>query len=268
MRPAHYPMVGEALLWTSGARARRHLDSGRRGRPGATPTASSPTFMIEHGRATSECDGRPYRSGRSPGDPPCPATSPPNRSAISKASSPACRSRARRAGGGAPARGGAVRSRRRASAGAGPHRRSRRQAQRPGEVQARAASVRRLCPAEGAGREERSRRSRRTISAGAITACSTSRRRRSSYMCRLRIPNGILKHWQFAGLADLAEQLRRRLRARHHARQPADPRDRAEERGRHARRRSRTSACARAAPAPTTSATSPARRPPASIRRS
>src|SRR5882757_2655442 len=28
-----------------------------------------------------------------------------------------------------------------------------------------------------------------------------------SYMCRLRIPNGILKHWQFAGLADLAEQL-------------------------------------------------------------
>jgi ferredoxin-nitrite reductase len=28
-----------------------------------------------------------------------------------------------------------------------------------------------------------------------------------SYMCRLRIPNGILKHWQFAGLADLAENL-------------------------------------------------------------
>ncbi|HEY0912066.1 MAG TPA: NirA family protein [Bradyrhizobium sp.] len=28
-----------------------------------------------------------------------------------------------------------------------------------------------------------------------------------SYMCRLRIPNGILKHWQFAGMADLAEQL-------------------------------------------------------------
>jgi ferredoxin-nitrite reductase len=26
----------------------------------------------------------------------------------------------------------------------------------------------------------------------------------SSYMCRLRLPNGILKHWQFAGLADLA----------------------------------------------------------------
>ena len=26
-------------------------------------------------------------------------------------------------------------------------------------------------------------------------------------MCRLRIPNGIMKHWQFAGMADLAEQL-------------------------------------------------------------
>src|SRR6476659_6951942 len=28
-----------------------------------------------------------------------------------------------------------------------------------------------------------------------------------SYMCRLRVPNGIMKHWQFAGMADLAEQL-------------------------------------------------------------
>jgi ferredoxin-nitrite reductase len=28
-----------------------------------------------------------------------------------------------------------------------------------------------------------------------------------SYMCRLRIPNGILKHWQLAGLADLTERL-------------------------------------------------------------
>ena len=27
-----------------------------------------------------------------------------------------------------------------------------------------------------------------------------------SYMCRLRIHNGILKHWQFAGIADIAEQ--------------------------------------------------------------
>ncbi len=28
----------------------------------------------------------------------------------------------------------------------------------------------------------------------------------NSYMCRLRIPNGVLMHWQFAGLADLAER--------------------------------------------------------------
>ena len=27
-----------------------------------------------------------------------------------------------------------------------------------------------------------------------------------SYMCRLRIPNGILKHWQLAGLADLTDR--------------------------------------------------------------
>ncbi len=27
----------------------------------------------------------------------------------------------------------------------------------------------------------------------------------NSYMCRLRIPNGILHHWQFAGIADLAD---------------------------------------------------------------
>src|ERR1700726_4339693 len=28
----------------------------------------------------------------------------------------------------------------------------------------------------------------------------------ASYMCRLRIPNGILTHWQFAGVGDLAER--------------------------------------------------------------
>ncbi|MGN7124012.1 NirA family protein [Methylorubrum thiocyanatum] len=27
----------------------------------------------------------------------------------------------------------------------------------------------------------------------------------TSYMCRIRVPNGILQHWQFAGLADLAD---------------------------------------------------------------
>src|SRR4051812_43524684 len=28
----------------------------------------------------------------------------------------------------------------------------------------------------------------------------------NSYMCRLRVPNGILKHWQLSGIADLAER--------------------------------------------------------------
>jgi ferredoxin-nitrite reductase len=28
----------------------------------------------------------------------------------------------------------------------------------------------------------------------------------NAYMCRLRIPNGVLKHWQFAGMADIAEE--------------------------------------------------------------
>ena len=56
---------------------------------------------------------------------------------------------------------------------------SRRQARRPGEVQARAASVRRLWAAEGAGGRRTKRRSPPTISAGAITACSTWRRRRA-----------------------------------------------------------------------------------------
>ena len=28
----------------------------------------------------------------------------------------------------------------------------------------------------------------------------------SSYMCRLRIPNGVMKHWQLAGLADLSDR--------------------------------------------------------------
>ena len=89
----------------------------------------------------------------------------------------------------------------------------------------------------------------------------------NSYMCRLRIPNGILKHWQFAGVADLAERCgggyahvttRANLQIRE-----IEPKNAVEVvegiagSGPHGR----------AARAPTTSATSPARRPPASIRR-
>ena len=50
-------------------------------------------------------------------------------------------------------------------------------------------------------------------------------------MCRLRIPNGIMKHWQFAGMADLAERSVRTVLPRHHPRQPAGARNSAEERG-------------------------------------
>ena len=57
----------------------------------------------------------------------------------------------------------------------------------------------------------------------------------NSYMCRLRMPNGILKAAQLAGLADLARAIWRRLRPCHDARQYPDPRDRGEERGRHDR---------------------------------
>ena len=87
-------------------------------------------------------------------------------------------------------------------------------------------------------------------------------------MCRLRIPNGILNAWQMRGLADAAESFGGGY---------ADVTTRANLQIREipARRMpstccwpSRTSASPRAAPAPTTSATSPAARPPASIRRS
>ncbi len=88
-----------------------------------------------------------------------------------------------------------------------------------------------------------------------------------SYMCRLRIPNGILTHWQFAGLADLPQRhgggyshvtTRANLQVRGSSPRMRSPWWRA----------SSISACARAAPAPTISATSPAPRRRASIRRS
>ena len=137
----------------------------------------------------------------------------------------------RRQGRGAGADG----PRRGASRRAGPHRRGRRQAQRPGKVQARAASVRRLSAAS---------RSRPTNNESPKPADNFRWRyyglfyvapAQDSYMCRLRMPNGILKHWQIRGLGRPRRALRRRLFACHDARQPADPRDRAEERGRDGR---------------------------------
>ena len=88
-----------------------------------------------------------------------------------------------------------------------------------------------------------------------------------SFMCRLRIPNGILSAWQFRGIADLAERYgggyadvttRANLQIREIKAPTASP----------CWRVSRRWASRPAAPAPTTSATSPAAPPPASIRTS
>ena len=92
-------------------------------------------------------------------------------------------------------------------------------------------------PFEAYARLKRRRRtgtlpSRRTISAGAITGCSTSAPAQDSFMCRLRIPDGILTHWQFRGVADIAERFGGGYTARDHTRQSADPRDRGRARGR------------------------------------
>ena len=122
-----------------------------------------------------------------------------------------------------------------ASRGAGSRRRRRRQARRPGEIQAR-ASIRsmpmtRLKEQAAKNEPPKPADNFRWRYYGLFYVAPAQ----NSYMCRLRIPNGILTHWQFAGLADLAERMRRRLFACHDARQSADPRDRAEERGRRRR---------------------------------
>ncbi len=88
----------------------------------------------------------------------------------------------------------------------------------------------------------------------------------NSYMCRLRIPNGILHHWQFAGIADLADAhgggyshvtTRANLQVREISPEHGQPfLDGLIDLGLTARARGRT-----------TSATSPARPPPASTPR-
>src|ERR1700721_718085 len=48
-----------------------------------------------------------------------------------------------------------------------------------------------------------------------------------SYMCRLRIPNGVLTHWQCAGIADLSERLDHPFHLSRARRRPGDmPTDR------------------------------------------
>ena len=89
-----------------------------------------------------------------------------------------------------------------------------------------------------------------------------------SYMCRLADPE---RHPEALAVCRPGRSRRKTVRTvlpRHHAGQSAGARDSAEERGGVDRGHPGSWACARAAPAPTTSATSRARRRPGSIRRS
>ena len=145
--------------------------------------------------------------------------------------------------------------------------RGRRQALRAGEVQARAASVRRLCPPEGAGREERVSQARRQFPLALLRPVL---RRAGAEL--LHVPAADPeRHPQALAARGPGRPRRDATAAAIRTSRPA-PTSRSARSSRRTRsrcsRRSRTSACARAAPAPTTSATSPARRPPASIRRS
>ena len=87
----------------------------------------------------------------------------------------------------------------------------------------------------------------------------------TAYMCRLRIPNGILKHWQFAGVGELAE---RYAAGYSHVTTRANLQLREVEPKNAVALIEAIQDCVRADRAPTTSAMSPGRRPPASIRRS
>ena len=211
---------------------------------------------------------------RSEEQPPCPAISTPSRSATWKASWRACRSPRPRADRAARRRGTAARRRR-----------------------SRAVPTPRICARRIAcSRPAASSPSRRSSSASCTRFDGYERLKaqaanneypkppdnfrwrffglfyvapnQNSYMCRLRMPNGILDALAIRRRRRSRRALRRRLCPRHHPRQSAGARDRGEERRRHGRGDPGPRARARAAPAPTTSATSPARRPPASIRRS
>ncbi len=164
--------------------------------------------------------------------------------------------------------GRAGRPRRDPLQGAGPHRQGRRQALRPGEIQARAASVRRLWAAEGAGRQERSAEGGGQFPLALLRPVLLRAGAELLYVPAAHRRTAFSRIGSSHGLADSRRPLRRTATPT----SPRAPTCRCARSSRRTRSRwsrgSRTSACARAAPAPTTSATSPARRPPASTRRS
>ena len=156
---------------------------------------------IVFGRALAERQGG-VRGGR------CRATSPPIRSAISKASRPASLRRARSAASFPPAASVTVSppvpmqftSRRRIAW-------SRRAESLPTRKNSSASSIRSTpmsdLKQQAANNEPPKPADNFRWRFYGLFYTSPAQ---NAYMCRLRIPNGILKHWQLAGLADLAER--------------------------------------------------------------
>ena len=163
----------------------------------------------------------------------CRAISPPSRNATSKASCPGLNA-ARATRGALPGgKGEPVGPGRDPLQGAGQGDDCRRQARRAGEIQARAASVRRLRPAEGAGGNEHAAQARRQFPLALLRPVLRRPRAKLLYVPAAHSE----RHSETlavrgAGRPDRA--LRRAVFARHDARESADPRDPAE-----ARRRSR-----------------------------
>ena len=89
----------------------------------------------------------------------------------------------------------------------------------------------------------------------------------NSYMCRLRIPNGVITHWQLAGVAAIAERYAKGS-AHITTRANLQLREIAAEHAVAYSRRWPSSGSPPRDRVPTTSATSPARPPPVSTRRS
>ena len=196
VKPSHYAAVGAALLWT----LERGLGDAWTPEVAEAWTNAYTTlsnFMI------GEAYGRLRRRNRAS----CPATFHPSRNATSKASPRACRSRAPGAGSAAASpRAGSVRARCRAYRGAGPHGR------RGGKLNDQEKFKREqhpfdaYRPPQGAGREQRIPPKPADNFRWHYYGLFYVAPAQNSYMCRLRMPNGILKHWQLSGLADLAER--------------------------------------------------------------
>ena len=129
--------------------------------------------------------------------------------------------------------GQAERARRRACRGAGSRAGGRQEAVRPGEVQARRASVRRLPSPAGSGGEERVSEARRQLPLALLRPVLC---RAGAELLHVPAPHPQRHRHALAvvGSRRSGGALWRRLLARHHAGELSDPRNRAEERHRSA----------------------------------